>query len=175
MEITFTGTYRQEDIFHACQMLGHPTGVQKWLRIGGLALIIVFWIGYILKLLSMGGETSNSRLEVISVSIGVAIAAYVLALPYLNSSTAAKQLWNQPIIRKPQNGHVDSQGVFFTDRSDRTPIIWDRISHKRRSDRMTVLRTDDGTAVILPRSFFKTEEEWRRFNRLVDECVREAE
>ena len=82
------------------------------------------------------------------------------------------ELWNDPVIRRNLTGRVSTIGVIIDPMKDW--LTWDKFVKVNRMPDATVLLTASSMFVLLQRDFFKTEQDWKMVQNIVDTKVQEV-
>lgn len=175
MEIVFQGYYDKGTLFKAISLANKPSKRSTIFRIG----ITVLFIGiYIVYFLSLASKESLSTYELLRSGrhlFSLVFIAIFLLQPYISSYFTALKIWKDPLMQEPLSGYLSSQGVAYRSSSGTEKIIsWASFAKKQTTDTLLVLLTADGVVSFFPRSFFKTDDDWRRAKQLVDFNVVEA-
>ena len=94
-----------------------------------------------------------------------------MAQIFLRPYFAARKLWDQPGTQRPLKGTVSNQGITYMLPEGENIILWVRFNRLQKIETLITLVRKDGLLVIFPRRFFKSESEWQKFNKLVDQKV----
>lgn len=100
------------------------------------------------------------------------ILGYVLLQPSINSYRKATELWNDPVIRRTITGSVFTMGVMIDPGKNGT--TWEQFVKVNKTPEVITLRTASGMFVLLQRSFFKEERDWKLVQNTVDTKVQEV-
>ncbi len=87
---------------------------------------------------------------------------------YLQPYLGARSLWANPSVRRKLAGVVTKNGIVYQLDVGNNEILWERFNRVRKANNLITLVTREGLLVIFPRTFFKNEADWRKFERLVD-------
>jgi hypothetical protein len=93
--------------------------------------------------------------------------AQIFLRPYF----AARKLWDIPGTQRPLKGAVTNQGIIYVFPEGEVTIEWKRFNRMQKNQDLVTLVRDDGLLVVFPRSFFKSESNWKKLNKLVAEKV----
>jgi len=167
MEIEFQGQYTKEEYLCAIRTIGKPSKWGMALRILFLLLSVSLVIYYAVTTIQGGGFSGAETSRLIRYLITMSILGYLVAKPYLDIRATAAKLWNDPLVQRRIRGRVDSLCVTYENYTQN----WDGFAYKLVADDMVILMTADRTMSLLPRHFFRDENDWRIFRQLVDQRV----
>jgi hypothetical protein len=83
----------------------------------------------------------------------------------------ARSLWANPSVRRKLIGVITNKGIIYQLEEGNNEILWERFNRLRKANNLVTLVTREGLLVIFPRTFFKNESDWQKFERLVDTRV----
>jgi hypothetical protein len=161
MEIEFYGKYDKADFYQAVALLNQPSRRSTIIRIGIVVMLIAF---YVLYYVNIAAKENLSTFDVARAGrhvITMGIILYLLFQPYISAYQAATKLWKIPAVQAPFGGFVSSQGITYNLANGRKERPWDQFAKIQRNDRFIALLTPDGALSLLPRSFFKNENDWK--------------
>jgi hypothetical protein len=69
---------------------------------------------------------------------------------------------------------VSSQGITYNLANGRKERLWDQFAKIQKNDKFIALLTPDGALSLLPRSFFKNENDWKIVQQWANYKVIEA-
>jgi hypothetical protein len=166
MEIEFGGEYDKKEFFRAVAMANMPSRRGRFVRIALLALIAVVFIALVADYVKQGNQRPD---KVIRIALNVVILAYFLLSPYVSSWRIASTLWKRTMAPSPHaEGRVTGHGITYASATSEKEFAWEAFSRVRKARDMVVLVTADGVMSIHPRHFFRNEQDWTRFQQLVD-------
>jgi len=84
---------------------------------------------------------------------------------------AARKLWANPALQADLKGSITRNGITYSLNQGQNEMPWSRFRRIRRARGLTTLVARDGLLVIFPRHFFKTDNDWLKFNQLVDNSI----
>ena len=172
MEIEFSGYYQKEIYFSAIRWIYKPSKKALILRVG---LFVVFSALYAAAIVSAFREEGASSFEIARTFrhlITFLILGYILVQPYINSFRKATELWNDPVIRRNITGRVSTMGVMIDPMKDW--LTWDKFVKVNNTPQAITLLTASGMFVLLQRSFFRDDRDWKMVQNIVDTKVREV-
>jgi hypothetical protein len=161
MEIEFQGQYDKATLFKAVQLANKPSKRNTILRISFAVLIVALFVAYAI---AIANKDSLSSFEIFRSGrhlITIPFLLYFLLQPYISAYQTTNNLWKSPFMRAPMQGVVSSQGIVYGVSVGRTETPWGKFAKKQVTNNLIVLLTDDGILSILPRHFFKTENDWQ--------------
>jgi hypothetical protein len=77
-------------------------------------------------------------------------------------------MWRNPSVRRKLTGVVSKKGIKYRLKEGSNELLWERFIRVRKAQNLVTLVTHEGLLIIFPRSFFKNEADWQKFERLVD-------
>jgi hypothetical protein len=172
MEIEFNGYYQKDIYFKVIRWIYRPSNKSLILRIGAF---VIFTVLYALTIITTFQEEGTSSFELARIGrhlITFLILGYILLQPYINSYRKATELWNDPVIRRNITGRVSTMGVMIDPRKDW--MTWDQFVKVNKTPEAITLLTASGMFVLLQRSFFKEERDWKMVQNIVDTKVQEV-
>lgn len=163
MEIKFSGKYDKELFFRSVRLANLPARSQRFLQPLMLVFVLTALIVLMVRLVNSGDLVGNaSYIAVIMITGSFVARAYLL--PVL----AARKLWSNPALQSELHGRVTRNGIIYTLQKGQNEMPWNRFRRIRRARGLTTLVARDGLLVIFPRHFFKTDNDWQKFNQWVD-------
>jgi hypothetical protein len=162
--IPFAGSYTKQQWSRGLRATMYPTGRNLIVRLLGLALILLF-VGVIGYSLYQGEEVSWARLVRHGVTV-VLLGAWV-STPYVRAWRAAAEPWRGADRHPSLKGVITNEGILSNASASGSVDRWDRFLRAFVRDEMVVLVGSDGLAILLPRTFFATEDDWQQFRQLV--------
>jgi hypothetical protein len=171
MDIEFGGQFDRRVFYRAVALANMPS--RKWhiFRLASVALMLILLAVFVTASL-IGREPDVYRIARSSVSAG--IACFLLLLPYIDALRIAARLWRSASVRQRLVGRITGHGVVYGSSTEGKEYPWESFASLRKSRDVAVLVTADGTMAILPRSFFASDGDWARFQKLADIKVVEA-
>jgi len=162
MEITFRGQYDKDLFYKSVMLANQPPRNRRIVQSFMLAFIAVAIVVLIARLIETGDILGN----VIYITLVMLIGAF-LARSYLQPYLAARRLWSNPSVQRKLAGVVTRKGIEYRLEAGNNEILWERFTRVRRAKNLVTLVTREGLLVIFPRTFFKSEGDWQKFERLV--------
>ncbi len=166
MQINFQGQYDKDLFFRAVALANRPPknrqrllSVMLVIAIGGVGVI-----GY--RIITSGDWGGNIVYLAAAIFMGGFVARIFLR-PYF----AARKLWADPGTQRPLKGTVNKQGVNYVFPQGEITIEWGQFNRLQKTDDLVTLVRKDGLLVVFPRHFFKSANNWQKFNKLVDSKV----
>jgi len=166
MQINFQGQYNKDLFFKAVALANRPPKNRQRL----LSVMIVIAIGAIgvigYRVITSGDLVGNVVYLAAAIFMG-GFVAQIFLRPYF----VARKLWENPGTQRPLNGFINHQGIIYVFPEGQNQIPWTRFNRLQKTDQLVTLVRNDGLLVIFPRSFFKGENDWQKFIKLVSKQV----
>ena len=172
MEIEFSGHYQKDIYFKAIRWIYRPSNKALTLRIGAFVIFAVLYIANIIIAFQEEGASSFEIARIGRHLITFLLLGYVLFQPYINSYRKATELWNDPVVRRNITGRVSSMGVMINPGKDW--ITWDQFVKVNKTPEAITLLTASRMFVLLQRSFFRDDRDWKIVQNIVDTKVQEV-
>lgn len=172
MEIEFNGRYQRDIYFNTIRWIYRPSNRSLILRI---AAFVIFGALYAATIVLTFQEENASSFELARVGrhlITFLILGYVLLQPYIQSYRKASELWKDPVIRRNITGRVSTMGIILDPMKDW--MKWDTFVRVNKTPDAITLLTASNMFVLLQRSFFKDERDWKMVSNIVDTRVQEV-
>lgn len=172
MDIEFSGYYNKDIYFRTIRWIFKPSRVSQFLRIG---VFVLFGGLYALNIFFAFQEEGTSSFETARLGrhlFTVLLLGYILLQPHISSYRRASELWNDPVIRRNLTGRVSTMGVIIDPMKDW--LTWDKFVKVNRMPDAIVLLTAASMFVLLQRDFFRTEQDWKMVQNIVDTKVQEV-
>jgi hypothetical protein len=172
MDIEFSGQYEKAHIQKTLELVTRPSRAGVLMR--ALLLLVIAASGAItVNAVAQGVEPTSGLWRLLPY---VALAVYVIFQPTIHARMMANRIWKSPIAQQRIHGQVDENGyrVAFSGGEKEIPekqIDWESVSRVVRTPDLTGLLTKEGGFTIFPRTFFKRETDWTRFNEVIDKKV----
>jgi hypothetical protein len=167
MQIRFQGQYDKDLFFKAVALANRPTKDRQ--RLLSIMLVIaIIAIGVICyRIITTGDLLSNA----IFLAAAIFMAGFVTQI-FVRPNFVARKLWSNPGTQRPLKGTITKQGISYVFPEGETTINWGHFKRVQKTDDLvTLVRGKDGLLVVFPRTFFKSQNNWQKFKRLVDEKV----
>jgi hypothetical protein len=166
MDIEFGGEYDKKQFFRAVALANMPSRRGRVIRLAVLAVIVLIFVALVADYLTHGNQRAD---KVIRIAINVLILGYFLLSPYISSWRIASRLWKGKIASSPHvEGRVTGHGIVYESAASEKEFAWETFSRVRKARDLVVLVTADGVMSIHPRSFFRSDPDWDRFQQLAD-------
>lgn len=166
MQINFQGQYDRELFFKAVALANRPPKNRQRL-LSVMLVIAIGALGIIGYRMITSGDWGNNIVYLIAAIFMGGFVAYIFLRPYF----AARKLWENPGTRRPLKGTVNNRGITYVFPQGENEIEWQQFNRLQKTDNLVTLVRKDGLLVVFPRSFFKSESNWKKFNKLVNERV----
>ena len=166
MQINFKGQYDRNLFFKAVALANRPPKNRQRL-LSFLLVIAVGAVGVIgYRIITSGDLLGNALYLAAAIFMG----GFVLQI-FLRPYFAARNLWANPGTQRPLKGTVTNQGITYTFPEGEVVIEWKRFNRVQKTDDLVTLVRNDGLLVVFPRSFFTSEGNWKKLNKLVAEKI----
>lgn len=158
MNISFNGTLTEQE-FNRFNEIAMPALLQ-WI----LKLFPWLLLGYVLvKIIGLPGYIDSPEL-IIDV---ILLLFFFFFLPQLRKYQIKKAWASNKLIQGEIAGVINELGITWSHTYGEMRFSWDIILKYRESKDMFLLYTAINQALILPRSFFHSEEDWQKFKQLI--------
>lgn len=160
MSIHFSGTWTEQQ-YNRFQQLCMPA-FSRWI----LKWLPWFWLGFILvKLLSYPGYLISFEL---AFDLFTILFFWVL-LPKYRESQIKRSWQSNKLIQGELSGMIDEAGVIWRNAYGEMRYPWELLLKYSEATDIILLYTAINQALILPRNFFQSEDDWQQFRQLVVE------
>ena len=166
MEIKFHGKYDKQLFFRSVRLANQPARSQRFLQPLMLVFVLAA-IGVLVARLVESGDILGNASYIAVIMIAGSFVARAYSLPYF----AARKLWANPALQEDLRGSITRNGIIYKLKQGQNEMPWSRFRRIRRARGLTTLVARDGLLVIFPRHFFKTDNDWLKFNQLVDNSI----
>lgn len=163
MEIAFRGQYDKSLFYKSVMLANQPPRNRRLVQ----TFLLVFIVVAIAVLIARLIETRDITGHAIYITVVMLISAF-LARSYLQPYLAARKMWDNPSVQRKLSGAVTKKGILYRLEEGSNEILWERFTRVRKARNLITLVTREGLLLIFPRSFFKNEGAWQKFERLVD-------
>lgn len=175
MEIEFQGRYEKQTFFKAVWMLISPSKLNLIIRI---VLTILVMAIYIALFILIGNKEEISKLDwarLVRHFVTLPIILYFLLIPFIKPISIANKLWKDPLLQGLMTGELNANGVEITyNKRGYSQKDWAKYQRKIICNEFIVLLTNDGILSLIPKNFFKSDQEWNNAKKLVDWKVQNA-
>ena len=148
----------QEAEFRRAQWMSTPWFLRwfGWLLLG-LLVVMTATGGW--RAVMADPASQLPRVLVVLLLATVAIVAPRLAI---------RKVWERtPLLREPVSGEIAESGVVWNTPSSQTTLRWDQIVKRQTSADLILLYTGPRQALLLPKRYFASEEDWRGASALI--------
>jgi hypothetical protein len=166
MQINFQGQYDKDLFFKAVALANRPPknrqrllSIMLVIAIGGIGVI-----GY--RIITSGDFLGNFVYLTAAIIMG-GFVVQIFLRPYL----VARKLWANPGTQRSLKGTITNQGITYVLPEGENKIEWVRFNRLQKTNNLVTLVRKDGLLVIFPQRFFKSENDWQKFNKLVSKQV----
>jgi len=163
MEIAFRGQYEKDLFFRSVMLANQPSKNSRIVRSFMLVFILVAIVVLIARLVETSDILGNATYIVV-----VMIVSAFLARSFLQPYLGARNMWANPSVHRRLAGVITKNGIIYRLEAVNNEIPWERFNRVRKANNLVTLVTREGLLVIFPRTFFKNDADWQRFERLVD-------
>jgi hypothetical protein len=163
MEISFRGQYDKNLFYRSVMLANRPPKNRRVVQTFMFVFIVVAIVVLIIRIINTRDILGHAAYITVVMLIGA-----FLARSYLQPYLAARKMWNNPSVRRMLAGVVTKKGIEYRLDAGKNEIPWERFTRVRKVQNLITLVTREGLLVIFPRSFFKSEAAWQKFERLVD-------
>jgi hypothetical protein len=166
MEIPLHGHYSDEDIQHALALMrGRAFRV---LGIIVVAVVILASVPYVIPILSGQADMVGILSIVIPPLIVLgAFAFLVRSMP----RRQARRLRQAPLFRGPISGRVTDEALELASERAAGKTKWSAFVQYKMTDQIVLLYQSNAAAMIVPRGFFGSDDDWQQFRRHVRSVV----
>ncbi len=175
MDVVFQGQYTSADVVRAVLALHQPAGIWRFLRPLILAVAVILYASLVFSAATSSANSEYSWARVARHSITLLLIVYWFVSPYVKAYGLARKV-KQNYHGVRVRGILSARGVelLFSSHQVEDVIPWQKFYRKRITADIISLLTLEGALWIFPRSFFQTDEDWKRAQELVRARVAEA-
>jgi hypothetical protein len=166
MQIKFQGQYDRDLFFRAVALANRPPKNRQRL-LSVLLVIAIGAVGVIGYRMITTGDWANNIVYLIAAIFMGGFAFQIFLRPFL----AARKLWENPGTRRPLKGVITNQGITYILPEGENQIDWKHFNRLQKTKELVTLVRKDGLLLVFPRSFFKNDTHWQKFNKLVSSKV----
>ncbi len=158
MSIQFRGTLTEQD-FNRFQQYSLPTFC-KWL----FKWFPWLWLGFVLTRIWSGDYSIDQ------IVFDLFLLFYFFLLGPKLRERQIKRVWeSSKILHEEISGVIDQESVVWRNTYGEMRYPWEILSQYREQGDFFMLYLGINQGIILPRSFFHSEEDWQQFRKLVTE------
>jgi hypothetical protein len=174
MDIEFEGKYDRKLYFRALMATSVPSRRNFVTRVYiTLALVVVAAIYFAVAWFRRNDPAFTAPYSGRSLFIFI-MALYFLVQPFFSRFLSAWRLWRDPVVRGVRKGTVSAEGISYTFLDPPVHLAWNRFARAHQADDAITLFTPNKLVAVFPRAFFKSDDDWRAFGRLVSLGVPET-
>ena len=174
MDIPFQGKYEKKHVDFAFRELSKPSLKKKIYSYGVLAIMLVALGGIGYSMITSGEANDSHWTKYIKLLIALAFFVYAMFRPLINNRKKANQHWQVMQVLGIVSGQVDDLGITLNTVLEKdSRAAWTEFIKKAVSDEVIALVDAKGEAVILAKTFFESDKDWRRVNEMVEYKVKE--
>ena len=166
MDIQFQGQYDRKVFFNAVRIANRPAGNQKRF----LMFMMLFTGGGLILILYRVFDTGDFAGNAILLFAALIMVVVLIGI-YLQPFFTARKLWAGPGVRRYLKGNITNKGIQYHLSEGVNDIAWIRVSRVRKGVGLVTLIRNDGLLMIFPRSFFRRDSDWRKFNQVVEKRI----
>jgi hypothetical protein len=171
MEIEYSGYYKKDIYFRAIRWIYQPSKKSLIIRIAAFVIFAVLYAAVIY--LAFQENTSSFELAKIARHLFTfLLLAYILLQPYISSYRRASQLWKDPVVRRKITGRISTLGIIIDPMKDW--MHWSQFVKVSKTPEAITLLTASRTFVLLQRTFFNEERDWKMVREIVETKVQEV-
>jgi hypothetical protein len=170
MQIEFSGTHTRGEYFRAVLLAFQPAPRGMVNRAAIAAAAAIFYVAFLVRWAGSDGVNLSEPVRLLLHVLAAAIVLFILLEPYIIALVTAVRLWRDPALHTEWTGRITVAGITFLP-SERQ-LRWESVVRSAKSAGLVVLLTGPARFLALPRVFFRSDEDWERFLRLVDSKVR---
>ena len=174
MEISFRGKYEKKHVDFAFRELSKPSLKRKIYSFGVLGLMVIALGATGYSMITSGEANDTHWTKYIKLLIALAFFVYAMFRPVINNRRKANQYWDVLKVFGIVYGQVDDSGITLNTIIEKGSLsTWNEFIKKAVSDEVIALVDAKGEAVILAKTFFESEKDWRIVNEMVAYKVKE--
>ena len=170
MDIEFRGQYSKDIYYKAIHWIYKPSRKSLIIRVVAFVIFTSLYIALIVMSVQEEGPSSYEASRMLRHFFTFAILGYVIFQPAITARRKANELWNDPIVHRVLTGRVSPLGVIIDPGKDW--MSWESFIKINRSSDFIVLLTASRMFVLLQRSFFRDEQDWKMAQSLINSKVR---
>ena len=166
MQIKFQGQYDKDLFFRAVALANRPPKNRQRL----LSIMLVIAIGAIGVISYRIITTKDWTGNIIYLTAAIFMVGFVAQI-FLRPYIVARKLWTNPGTQRPLQGVITNQGITYQFPDGQNQIAWERLKRMQKTADLVTLVRQDGLLLVFPRRFFKNDNNWEKFNKLVSSYV----
>ena len=163
MDVEFHGQFDKQTFFKAVALANRQSQRSLIIRYALIGIAVIFLVINVFNFLARGGQNPS---DILSVVLSTIILLYFIFGVRFTTNVLASRLWKSEGVHQEQTGTINEEGITY--HPDTTTVPWERYSRGQSAEDMMLLMTEDGLLSIFPRSFFKSDEDWKTFRNWVD-------
>lgn len=171
MEFEFSGQHDKATYFRAIRWIYKPSRRDLIIRIAAFVAFLVLYVALIATAVKEDVSISESA-RIFRHFLTFLILAYFLFQPYIKSYQTASRLWQDPLIQRKINGRISTIGIQIAPSNDW--MAWDQFVKVYKSEDVVVLLTAARLFVILPRNFFRDDNDWKMLQSFIASKVKQV-
>ena len=168
MDIPFQGRYDQATVNRAVALVTRPPVWGMRLRWGLLVAFVPVFAYLALPVLAQASPSASDSTLLTRLTFILLLLAAFAVLPYFNTFRLARGLWRQPSMQADRAGAISEQGVVYRAHDGDRLLEWREFARHREAPDLIVLTTTKGGLIMLPRSFFASDEAWGQVRAAVE-------
>ena len=168
MDIPLHGRYSDEDIEQALALMrGRAFQV---LGIVVVVVVILASVPYFVPILS--GEADAVTVLSVVVPPVIVLGAFAFLIRSM-PRRQARRLRQAPLFRGPVSGRVTDEVLELESEQSAGRTKWSAFVQYKMTDQIVLLYQSNAAAMIVPRGFFSSDDDWQRFRQHVQATVPE--
>jgi YcxB-like protein len=155
----------QETEFRRAQWISSPM-IRRW-----LGWMIVAALVMVLATGGIGPILRDPVTSGVKLVAGLAFAVFMIVAP----RRAITKVWrNTPLLHEHVAGQISDNGITWVTASTNSKYGWNKMIKRRIRDDLLLLYTSTNQALIVPRSYFKSLNDWEAAKELIAKNIRAA-
>jgi hypothetical protein len=169
MDIEFSGYHHRAAYFHAVFIAYRPTFRMFINRAFFAVALASLYLAYQLNLAPDRTLPFLAPSRLLWHIVALLIFLLLIAEPYLAPVYVAMRLWRDPSVHVEWKGRVSTRGITFS--ASGRNILWESFREMILEPDGIILKTGAAGFISLPRDFFHSDSDWRRFCKLAETKV----
>jgi len=169
MEIEFSGQPDKDIYFKAIRWIYKPSKKSTMIRVAVFVIFAALYIALVVLAFQEDAISPYESEKLLRHLITFLLLGYILFQPAINAYRKATSLWKDPSSRRHRTGRVSPLGVVIDPLKDW--MKWETFIRVESKTDYIVLFTASRTFVLLQRSFFRDEQEWKLTQNMVAQKV----
>lgn len=176
MEIAFHGQLTEPLLRKATLLAYKPSKKSMVIRITISIIIFIAMAIYAIVTIPGMDQSMDGWLSLLGMEMPGILFIYFCYLPFQNALIMAQGMWKIPQVQDPRSGVFNDRGltINFGDGINHD-YPWTAYFRIVLQGDLIVLVANDGKFDCFPRSFFNSEEDWRKVQEIIRFYVKEPE